>query len=131
MKRSLSAIPMFVALLLVGCSPPASVVASEPVASPTPSPPPTRYVKQPKTPEEEALRGAAGDREWGVVKSVEVTDGKVLVTMYQPKSYAMAESNALELCMAAVEAFEPTSVAVFASDGLVAGYGDGMRCRVI
>ena len=124
MKRSLPVIPMLAALLLVGCSSPGPVVAPESVS-------PTQYVKQAKTPEEEALRGAAGEREWGVVKSVEVTDGKVLVTMYQPKSYAMAESNALELCMAAVKAFEPTSVAVFASDGLVVGYGNGMNCRVI
>ena len=131
MKHSLPVIPTLAALFLVGCSSPAPVVTPESVASPTPSQSPTPYVKRPKTPEEEALRDAAGDREWGVVKSVEVADGKVLVTMHQPKSYAMAESNALELCVAAVKAFEPTSVAVFASDGLVAGYGDGMRCRVI
>ena len=119
------------ALVLAGCSAPAAEPAT-PAPTPSATAAPSPSVRPAKSPEEEALWGATSERVRGVIKSVEVVEGRASVVMYQPKSYPMAEANALDLCAAAVEAFDAEAVTVEASDGLLVGYRrDAMRCRVI
>ena len=119
-----------VALLLAGCS--SSVPDVTLGASPEPTPTPAATTQAPpervKSPRQDEMKKEAG-RAWEAVKEVVADGDQVTVHLFQPRSYAMTDVNALSLCQAAVNVFDPKVVVVMSSDNQVVGGKGGRVAR--